>query len=407
MKTQAVKGTKDFLPKEENLRTKMRSIIEKTYESYGFNKISTPIIEDIENLMSSDGGENLKLIFKILKRGEKFEKAIESKDFSNLADLGLRYDLTLPLARFYAQNKENLPNPFKSIQIDRVYRAERPQNGRMREFYQCDIDIFGSLSLFCEVELIYVTMKALQNLGLKNLKVKINSRKLIKELLFSFGYLESEIEQVCIIFDKLDKIGEDKVLLELNEKIENKQANMKFFEFLKQKDSYCFENLESKKDIDFVIEKINEISDNSINIEFDSSLVRGQSYYTGCVFEIYSLDFNSAVGGGGRYDNLVQKFTGNSVPAVGFSIGFERIFSLLQSQSENFCSKPKIAILFDEQNFVSKFNLSHTLRKDYDCSMFENPKKLGKLLDKLESLNYVGFVGLNSSDIKFFENKAK
>ena len=148
MKTQAVKGTKDFLPKEENLRTKMRSIIEKTYESYGFNKISTPIIEDIENLMSSDGGENLKLIFKILKRGEKFEKAIESKDFSNLADLGLRYDLTLPLARFYAQNKENLPNPFKSIQIDRVYRAERPQNGRMREFYQCDIDIVVNTILF-------------------------------------------------------------------------------------------------------------------------------------------------------------------------------------------------------------------------------------------------------------------
>lgn len=404
MKTQAVKGTKDFLPKEEELRTKMREIIEKTYKNFGFNKISTPIIEDIENLMNSNGGENLKLIFKILKRGEKFEKSVENKDFNNLADLGLRYDLTLPLARFYSQNKENLPKPFKSIQIDRVYRAERPQNGRMREFYQCDIDILGSDSLFSEVELVVVTMKALENLGLKNLKIKINSRKLLKELLLSFGYLESEIEEVCIIFDKIDKIGKEKVEEVLNANVDNESANKNFIKFLDNRDCFNFDAFEGKKDVDFVCEKVKQINSN-INIEFDSSLVRGQSYYTGCVFEIYSLDYSSAVGGGGRYDGLIQKFTSNIVPAVGLSIGFERIFGLLEKADIKFEEKPKIAIFFEPQNYCEKFKLMQSLQSSFDCSLFENPKKLGNFLSKLEELNYVGFVGTKTEEIKYFEKK--
>ena len=404
MKAQPVKGTKDFLPQEESIRTKMREIIEKTYTSFGFNKISTPIIEDIENLNNSDGGDNLKLIFKILKRGDKLEKALNISDFNHLADLGLRYDLTLPLARFYSQNAENLPKPFKSIQIDRVYRAERPQNGRMREFYQCDIDILGSESLLCEVELIYVTMKALENLGLTNLTVKINSRKLLKELLLSFGYHENEIDEVCICFDKLDKIGKQNVLEELNDKINNKEANNKFGEFLSNKQDFDYSILESKSDVDFVMQKVEEISGGKIKTEFDISLVRGQSYYTGCVFEIYSKELGFAVGGGGRYDEMIKKFCGNGVPAVGFSIGFERIYALLLDSKTNFDLKPKIAILFEKENFYERFKILENFQKKYDCCLFQNPKKLSKLLEKLERLGYIGFVGTNNDSIKFFEN---
>lgn len=402
MKTQPVKGTRDFLPKEEAVRTKMREIIEKTYSSFGFSKISTPIIEDVENLLNSDGGENLKLIFKILKRGEKLEKVLENKDFNELADLGLRYDLTLPLARFYAQNKENLPNPFKAIQIDRVYRAERPQNGRMREFYQCDIDILGSNSLFCEVELIYVTMKALKNLGLKNLKVKINNRKLLSDLLLSFGFEEKDVNNVCIAFDKLDKIGTDGVIEEVK-KLGNDVSTENFAKFLENKIGFNFDKFESKKEIDFVIEKVKEISNGEIDIEFDCSLVRGQSYYTGCVFEIFSTDFGSAVCGGGRYDNMIGKFIKSNVPAVGFSIGFERIFALLNNLETHFEIKPKIAIIYDENNFAEKFKLVEDFRQNYDCCLFENPNKLGKLLNKLETQGYCGFVGLNATEIKFFD----
>lgn len=405
MKKQPVKGTKDFLPQEESVRTKMREIIEKTYASFGFNKISTPIIEDIENLNNSDGGDNLKLIFKILKRGEKLDKCLENQDYKNLADLGLRYDLTLPLARFYSENVENLPKPFKSIQIDRVYRAERPQNGRMREFYQCDIDILGSESLLCEVELIFVTMKALENLGLNDLKVKINSRKLLKELLLWIGYNESQLDDVCICFDKLDKIGEENVVEELNQKFAFEKANKKFEEFLKNRQSFDYSNLQSKKDVDFVMQKVKEISNNKIKIEFDISLVRGQSYYTGCVFEICSQGLGFAVGGGGRYDEMIKKFSGNLVPAVGFSIGFERIYSLLTEQKAKFDLKPKIAILFDNENFCDKFKMLSLFQQEYDCCLFENPKKLSKLLEKLEKLGYVGFCPTGSNEIRFFEKR--
>lgn len=397
MKKQAVKGTRDFLPWEEAKREEIKNIIEKTYQSFGYNKISTPILEDIENLTNSDGGENLKLIFKILKRGEKFSKAIENADFDNLSDFGLRYDLTLPLSRYYSQNKEFLPKPFKALQIDRVYRAERPQKDRLREFCQCDIDILGSDSLLCEVELIIVTMKALENLGLKNLVVAINSRKLIRNLLTSFGYVGEEINQVCVIFDKIDKIGLDGIKEELS-KIENKNANENFVEFLQNKD-FDFSNIDGFDDVSFVINNVKKINEN-INIQFSSSLVRGQNYYTGCVFEVYSNDLSCAIAGGGRYDGMVEKFCGEKIGCVGFSIGFERIFSLLENS--NFNIKQKIAVLYEDENFVEKFAFSEKLRSEYDVCLVKNPKKLSTMLEKLEKLNYVGFVGVNSTEIKFF-----
>ncbi len=405
MKLQPVKGTKDYSPKEEIIRTKMKEIIETTYKKYGYEKISTPIIEDISNLQSSEGGDNLKLIFKILKRGDKLDKALENKEFDNLADLGLRYDLTVPLARFYAGNKENLPKPFKAIQIDRAYRAERPQNGRLREFYQCDIDIFGDFSLYSEIELIYVTSKALNNLGFNDFKIKVNSRKLLNDMLKSFGYKDEELTKVCIIYDKLDKMSLESLIEELDESVDNETANKNFVEFLKHKDSFDFNQFDGKKDVDFIIEKVKELSKNQINVEFDSSLVRGQSYYTGCVFEIYSDKFGSALGGGGRYDNMVKKFTGEEVPAVGFSIGFERIFGLLLENGISFSGRKKIAVFFNETNYNERFAFAEKLRENYDCSMVPSPKKLGKFLDKLESLNFAGFCYEDSDEIKFFEAK--
>lgn len=404
MKTSPVKGTKDFLPKEEELREIIKNKIENTYIEYGYNKIRTPIIEDIENLENSDGGDNVKLIFKILKRGEKLEKSIEEKDHQNLADLGLRYDLTLPLTRFYAENREKLPKPFKVIQIDRVFRADRPQKGRMREFMQCDIDIIGSDNKYSEVELILVTMKALERLGLNDISVKISSRKTLFDLLSKMGYSDEEIPGVCISLDKIDKISIDDIYKELCEKNYSQVANEKFYEFLKTK-NYDFSTLKDKENVDEIIRKVRELSDNRIDINFDISLVRGQGYYTGTIFELYSKESSSAVGGGGRYDNLIGKFIGENVPAVGFSIGFERICNILMERQNNFKQKEKIVVLYDNKDYNERFILSEKLREKYIVSLFENPKKLGKLLDKLQELGYVGFVSSGSQEIKFFENK--
>lgn len=404
MKTSPVKGTKDFLPKEEELREIIKNKIENTYIEYGYNKIRTPIIEDIENLENSDGGDNVKLIFKILKRGEKLEKSIEEKDHQNLADLGLRYDLTLPLTRFYAENREKLPKPFKVIQIDRVFRADRPQKGRMREFMQCDIDIIGSDNKYSEVELILVTMKALERLGLNDISVKISSRKTLFDLLSKMGYSDEEIPGVCISLDKIDKISIDDIYKELCEKNYSQVANEKFYEFLKTK-NYDFSTLKDKENVDEIIRKVRELSDNRIDINFDISLVRGQGYYTGTIFELYSKESSSAVGGGGRYDNLIGKFIGENVPAVGFSIGFERICNILMERQNNFKQKEKIVVLYDNKDYNERFMLSEKLREKYIVSLFENPKKLGKLLDKLQELGYVGFVSSGSQEIKFFENK--
>lgn len=403
MKTTSVKGTKDFLPKELELRENVKNIIENTYKEYGYNKISTPIIEDIENLENSDGGDNIKLIFKILKRGDKLDASLEKNDYKNLADLGLRYDLTLPLTRFYAEHREKLPKPFKVIQIDRVYRADRPQKGRMREFMQCDIDVIGSDNYCTEVELILVTMKALQRLGLGDIEVKISSRKTLFDFLSKMGYSKDEIPEVCICFDKLDKIGIDGVYAELCAGEFNKDANEKFYEFLKNK-QFDYNGLVDKENVDKIIEKVKKLSGDSVNINFDISLVRGQGYYTGTIFELYSKEFSQAVGGGGRYDNLIGKFIGENVPAVGFSIGFERICSILNEKNLETSKKEKIAVLYDEENFIDRFNFAESLRQNYIVSMFENPKKLGKMLDKLQEIGYVGFVSNNATNIKYFDN---
>ena len=416
MKVTSVKGTTDYLPNEVEIRDYLQNKILSVYTENGFEHIVTPILEDIENLDKSEGGENLNLIFKIMKRGDKLDKAlakgVTSENENELADMGLRYDLTLPLSRYYANNKDKLTLPMKCIQMDRVYRAERPQKGRLREFIQCDIDIIGSDSADSEVELILTTTKALKAIGLKNFKVKLNDRRLLRAVLMQMGFKESELDSVCITFDKMDKIGMDGVKEELTEKEFDNTAIQKFVEFLSKKDfslNSLKDMLEDKtpvESLEYIMNAVNELSDNSFDVVFDLSLVRGQGYYTGTVFEVESIDFKGAVAGGGRYDNLIGKFLNQSIPAVGFSIGFERIFSILMENGIDVEHKSKkIAVMYDEGSLVEAIKTADKLRSEGNiASIYVRPKKMGKFLNKLEERNYDGFIVAGQSDeVSMFE----
>ncbi len=411
MKTNSVKGTFDYLPKEALIRDYLQDQILKTYRSCGFERIITPILEDIENLDKSEGGENLNLLFKILKRGEKLTEAIESGNPKDLTDMGLRYDLTLPLSRYYANNRANLATPFKVIQIDQVFRAERPQKGRLREFMQCDIDILGSSSNSCEIELIDTTAKALLNIGIKNFKIRINDRRILKNIILSAGFTDADIESVSVTFDKMDKIGAEGVKEELLAKEFDAVVVDKFISIisitpftLEEASKYC-EDKSAIENVREIIAAVNEISDGKYGIEYDRSLVRGQGYYTGTIFEIESLDFGSSIGGGGRYDNMIGKFIGENVPAVGFSIGFERIFSILKDK--NFTvpdGRPRLAVIYPAGEVTKAIKLADTYRGEYDVTLYEKPKKIGKLFNKLEESGYYGCIITDeASEIKVLQ----
>ncbi len=413
MKINSVKGTNDYLPSEQRIRDYVQGKILETYISCGFERITTPIIEDMENLSKSEGGENLGLMFKILKRGDKLDEAVASGNVSELSDIGLRYDLTLPLSRFYAAHRANLSNPFKVIQIDRSFRAERPQRGRLREFVQCDIDILGSSSKNCEIELIDTTAKALLNVGIKNFKVRINDRRILKELILSAGFKDEDYESVCISFDKLDKIGIEGVKKELLDKGYGEDITEKFVLMMQKKPftlddakKYCKQS-EAVDSVNDIINKVRLLNGESYAIEYDCSLVRGQGYYTGTIFEVESLEYGGTIAGGGRYDNMVGKFIGETVPAVGFSIGFERIFCILTENGFKIPgSKERLAVIYPENDIVEAVRTADTYREKYDVTLFEKPKKIGKLFGKLEEAGFMGcLITDESKDIKVFGNK--
>ncbi len=410
MKITPVKGTNDYLPADAALRDRLQATILETYKNHGFEHIITPAIEDAENLDKSEGGDNLNLIFKILKRGEKLEKAISSGDMSGLSDMGLRYDLTLPLCRYYSANKAFLPTPAKLIQIDRVYRAERPQKGRDREFHQCDIDIIGSSSTDCEIELITTTAKALSNVGIGNFRIKINDRTLLRGVLSRAGFAESDFDSVSVTFDKMDKIGQDGVIAELIAKGFDGQAIQRFSRFLDacpvsiDNISDYSDALDAAERINHIIASVNEISGGAYDVDFDISLVRGQGYYTGTVFEIESKDFRGAIGGGGRYDNLIGKFTGTPTPAVGFSIGFERIFSILRDGGAKSSLRPRIAVVYEAGQITDAIKLADSLRGQYDVLVSERSGKLGKQLARLEERGFDGWTALDG-EVKLFSER--
>lgn len=413
MKINSVKGTNDYLPKEVALRDYLQDVILKTYKDSGFERISTPAIEDIENLDKSDGGENLNLIFKIMKRGDKLASAIASGDEHELADMGLRYDLTLPLSRYYANNKNELPLPMKCIQMDRVYRAERPQKGRLREFVQCDIDIIGSSSITCEIELIQTTANALLNIGMKDFTVKLNDRRILRAMLMQMGFAEESLDSVCITFDKLDKIGVEGVKAELLEKEEPEAAVNALCEVLSggalslDKVEEILPGDEAVLSLKNILTTATALAAGRYGVRFDLSLVRGQGYYTGTVFEVESNEFRGAIAGGGRYDNLIGKFTGEKVPAVGFSIGFERIFGILSAAGfEIPSSKPRIALYCSESDLLGAAKKAEELREKYIVSLLERPKKLGKALGRMEERGYAGYLVYGEGDeIKLFTEK--
>ncbi|MBQ8510066.1 MAG: histidine--tRNA ligase [Clostridia bacterium] len=411
MKITPVKGTADYLPSEVLIRDYLQNTILETYRSCGFERITTPIIEDIENLDKSDGGENLNLIFKILKRGEKMDEAVASGDPKELCDMGLRYDLTLPLTRYYANNRAKLPSPFKVIQIDKVYRAERPQKGRMREFVQCDIDIIGSNSYTAEVELITTTAKALQAIGFDGFNIRINDRQLLRAIIMSAGFAAEDCDSVCISLDKLDKIAAEGVRAELvdkgfaADKADRLMAAIAVSPFtLDDAQRICGE-LDCIANLRRIMELANSLAGGKYAVEYDMTLVRGQGYYTGTVFEISSPKFRGAIGGGGRYDNLIGKFLGESIPAVGFSIGFERIAGILLEQNYQIPTrKQRLAVIYNDENFPEALRRAETLRAQYDVTLVEAPKKLGKLFGKLEEAGYAGCAIMGQDELKLFGN---
>ena len=405
MKTTTVKGTNDYLPEEMLLRDYLQNTILGVYRAAGFSRISTPAIEDAENLDKSEGGENLNLIFKILKRGDKFTEAVEAGDYKNLADLGLRYDLTLPLCRYYSNNKAKLMLPMKCIQIDRVWRAERPQKGRLREFQQCDIDILGSESPDCEIELIGTTAKALLAIGIGRFTVKVNDRRILWSLLVSCGFREEAFDSTCITIDKLDKIGTDGVRRELEEKGADTSAIDKLMGFLSAGDlsldavEALTGDKESADRLRYIIDSSVELAEGRYGVVYDPTLIRGQGYYTGTVFEVAAEEFRGSVAGGGRYDKLIGKFIGESVPAVGFSIGFERIFSILTEKGYKIPdARKRIAVVYESGNATAAVRTAEEFRAEYDVSLFEKPKKLGKLLSKLEGAGFNGFHVLGETE---------
>lgn len=335
-----VNGMKDILPKEMQIRDYVMGLIKETYGRYGFSSVETPCVEHIENLLSKQGGENEKLIFKILKRGEKL-KLNEAEQEADLVDTGLRYDLTLPLSRYYANNANDLVTPFKALQMGPVWRADKPQKGRFRQFVQCDIDILGDATYLAEVELISATTTLLGKLDFKGFKVRINDRRILKAMAAFSGFPQEKLDIVFIILDKMDKIGLEGVARELEESgFEKKSIEMylglfekvtpdvKGLQYLAEilKDMLEGDAAENLKNIICCVEAT---KNGTFQIVFDPTLVRGMSYYTGTIFEIEMEEFKSSVAGGGRYDEMIGKFTGNPICACGFSIGFERIVTIL------------------------------------------------------------------------------
>ncbi|WP_455617506.1 histidine--tRNA ligase [Eisenbergiella sp.] len=355
-----VTGMKDILPAEMQLRDYVISVIKDTYGKFGFTSIETPCVENIANLTNKQGGDNEKLIFKILKRGEKLDLE-NAKEEADLVDGGLRYDLTVPLVRFYSNNASQLPTPFKALQMGNVWRADRPQRGRYRQFMQCDIDILGEPSNLAEIELILATTTTLGKLGFRNFQIRINERRILKAMAAYSGFPEESFDTVFIILDKMDKIGLDGVAGELAECGFSQESIDKYLDLFRGLETaqdglgYLAGKLEGVLEAE-VVNNLREISDSvsatkaaDFEMVFDPTLVRGMSYYTGTIFEIAIPEFGGSCGGGGRYDKMVGKFTGSDVPACGFSIGFERIILLMMENGFQIPGKPKkIAYLIEK-----------------------------------------------------------
>lgn len=398
-----VKGMPEYGPLDTQIREFALNKIKRNYSKYGFMLIETPAIEHIENLTSKQGGDNEQLIFKIMKRGEKLEKEVE---VDKMCDCGLRYDLTVPLARFYANNINDLPIPFKSLQIGNSWRAEKPQKGRFRQFTQCDIDVIGDSSNLAEIELISATMGMLHELGLGNSTVRINDRRILRVMAESCGFSDDKMDVVFIILDKLDKIGIESVRAELLSLGLSEESVSKYCNYFdSQKFASCkeyFDNYVSSTivddalivNIDKIIKYVRTMIPEGSQIVFDPTLVRGMSYYTGPIFEVALDSYGLSIAGGGRYDKMIGKFCGNEVPACGFSIGFERIISLMKDKMKEFIDEnERVAFLIEKD--VNDDKIEKVLKKASELraeglSVLISPRRnnVGKQKSALEQLGY-------------------
>ena len=440
MKKKPVTGMKDILPREMEIRDYAIGLIKETYKSFGFTSVETPAMEHIENLSSNQGGENEKLIFKVLKRGDKLSSAVnklvesgaadgeEGVNVGSLTDSGLRYDLTLPLSRYYSNNANDLPSPFKALQMGNVWRADRPQRGRFRQFMQCDIDILGEPGIIAEIELILATTTLLGKLDFKNFTIRINDRRILKAMAAYSGFAEEDYDTVFIILDKMDKIGLDGVkeellkegyaadtvekYLGLYEKLVGSDANDAASKVSNdEKAKVSIENIKSIKDtlggfldsevsdnLSTIITSVEGAKAADFGISFDPTLVRGMSYYTGPIFEISMDEYGGSVGGGGRYDEMIGKFTGQATPAVGFSIGFERIVMLLlESNFQVPGTGERKAYLIEKNMPADKMQKIMALAKEerdkgviVNVSIMKKNKKFQK--EKMQEEGYTEFV---------------
>lgn len=410
-----MRGMRDLLPSEVELRQGAISIIESVYRQYGFTQIETPTVENINLLTSNQGGENEKQIFQIMKRGLKIEDVKNISSFSELVDGGLRFDLTIPLVRYFSANQAVLPMPFKALQIGNVWRAERPQKGRYRQFIQCDIDVIGDKSDFAEKELIVATSEALLKLGFSGFKVRLNDRRILRAIVEDCGCKETDFDMIYIIMDKLDKIGLEGIQKELTSKGVEAKPVKKIIDFLgnitgdaKKDDLFTI----LPKDIDpAIIQSLKDImafvqsqTECAYEIVFDPTLVRGMGYYTGPIFEIEDKDYPVSIAGGGRYDKMVGRYLGTDIPACGFSIGFERIMSLLEKRGYKLPSqKEKKVLLFDPTGVDANtaLDIAQKLRKDgASICLQERRKNIKQQLTTLAGLGYNSFAIIQSESDK-------
>jgi histidyl-tRNA synthetase len=383
---------RDFLPLEKAKRESVLGVIRGVYSSFGFQEVETPALENLERLTSGQGGDNEKLAYRVMKRGAELDSALEDmSSVDALADLGLRFDLTVPLTRFYATNRNELPTVFKAIQMGPVWRAERPQKGRYRQFMQCDIDIIGDGCVLAEIELLNASLAALDALGLNKAVIRINHRELLTSLLDGFGVKEEDRSSAMIIIDKLDKIEATGVVTELRERLRDDVAE-KASAWLAKADTTVPEILGP------IFSAVSEG-----RLRFDPTLVRGMGYYTGTIFEIELPGTGSAIGGGGRYDGMVGKWLGTDVPAVGISIGFERVIELVETQA-----KSAGVVLVLEDSSLEVITKAVAFQKQLIASgkavrLEIKPKKLNVLLDSLMANGFSEFalVGAETAELSF------
>ena len=407
-----VKGMCDMLPSDMRLREHVLDMIKSSYAKYGFMQIETPVMEHIENLTSKQGGDNEKLIFKVMKRGADLARAIDAGN-QEFADNGLRYDLTLPLARYYANNKEKLPAPFKSLQIGNVWRADNPQKGRFRQFTQCDIDILGDNTNLAEIELIAATSgmlsKIFAEVGITDFTIHVNDRQILRGAALAAGFAEEDIPSILISLDKFDKIGFDGISKELVENGYDEEKVNKYLDIYKNLsdvtcEEFCRgiseENLpkEVVANMDEIISCVKAMINEHVSIIFDPTLVRGMGYYTGPIFEITIDGYNFSIAGGGRYDKMIGKFCGQDVCASGFSIGFERIITILKDkQADGYkIDADNVAILIGKDVTLEKkleiFNEARELREQNKTVTIQPMRKnVKQQIEKLEAEGYTEF----------------